>query len=197
MPARVSTPWVCQAAEGRASVLAGLHHFFGERYLCGPAVTFACAENDNLALHQALHQALPGSVLIGHGGGTVGAALFGELMATDALGHGLAGLVVEGPVRDVLDLDRLGFPVVCSAVSPPQCRKQRVVSVQQPVAVGGVEVHPGDQVVADPDGCVVVAQEHWPAVRDRALAIRDHEITVVNRLQAGERLWDVLGLGGR
>src|SRR5262249_1996939 len=101
---------VAQARRGRAWVMPGPAPPAGRPYLCGPALTCACAPEDNLAMHAALYQAEPGAVLVCDGAGSARCALFGELMATDAMNQGLAGLVVHGPVRGIAGPDRLGFP---------------------------------------------------------------------------------------
>jgi len=190
----LAAPQAAQAAGGRARVMTGLTLFTGRRYLCGPAFTAACAPGDNLAVQAAVYQAPAGSVIVCHGGGTTTAGLFGGLVAADAAAHGLAGLVIEGPVRDTDDIDRLGFPVLSTGTAPARAAKAAVVSIGQPVLVGGVLVSPGDQVVADRDGAVVIPAADWPAVRDEAAALAAREEQVLARIAAGERLADINGL---
>jgi len=170
---------VAQAGRDRVHVMTGLTTHAGRPYLCGPALTCACAPEDNLAMHAALYQAQPGAVLVCDGAGSKRCALFGELMATDAVNQGLAGLVVAGPVRDIADIGELGFPVV---------------SVGLPVVVGGVLVAPGDQVIADQDGVVVVPAAAWPDLQTEVAAIAAKEERTRARLAAGERLADINGL---
>jgi len=127
---------VAQAGRDRVRVMTGLTTHAGRPYLCGPALTCACAPEDNLAMHAALYQAPPGAVLVCDGAGSRRCALFGELMATDAVNQGLAGLVVAGPVRDIADIDGLGFPVWCTGTAPGQAAKATVISVGLPVVAG-------------------------------------------------------------
>jgi 4-hydroxy-4-methyl-2-oxoglutarate aldolase len=162
--------------------------------LCGSAATFECSPNDNLGVHAALYRADPGSVLVGGGGSTERFGLFGELMATDAVARGLGGLVVDGTVRDLADPDRIGFPVVCAGAAPAQCTKSPMVSVGRPVTIGGVLVRPGDHIVADRDGVVVVPSLIWKEVKEAALATAVREDGYLRRLRLGERIVDVLGL---
>ena len=185
---------VAQAGRDRVHVMTGLTTHAGRAYLCGPALTCACAPEDNLALHAALYQAQPGAVLVCDGAGSKRCALFGELMATDAVNQGLAGLVVAGPVRDIADIGELGFPVWCSGTAPGQAAKAAVVSVGLPVVVGGVLVAPGDQVIADQDGVVVVPAADWPDLQTEVAAIAAKEERTRARLAAGERLADINGL---
>ena len=183
-----------QAGRDRARVMAGLTTRAGGDYLCGPALTCACAPEDNLAMHAALYQARPGAVLVCDGAGSTRCALFGELMATDALNQGLGGLVVAGPIRDIAGIDGLGFPVWCTGTAPGQAAKATVVSVGLPVVVGGVLVASGDQVIADRDGVVVVPAAEWPALQDEVTALAAKEGRTRERLAAGERLADINGL---
>src|SRR5215467_88641 len=159
---------VAQAGRDRVRVMTGLTTHAGRPYLCGPALTCACAPEDNLAMHAALYQAQPGA--------------------------GLAGLVVAGPVRDIADIDGLGFPVWCAGTAPGQAAKAAVVSVGLPVVVGGVLVAPGDQVIADRDGVVVVPAALWPDLQGEVAALDAKEQATRERLAAGERLADINGL---
>src|SRR5260370_32596835 len=156
---------VAQVGRDRVRGMTGLTTHAGRRYLCGPAMTCACAPEDNLAMHAALYQAGPGTVLVCDGTGSTRCALFGGLMATDAAGQGLAGLVLQGPVRDIADFDEIGFPVWCAGTAPGQAAKAAVISVGLPVVVGGVLVASGDQVLADRDGIAVVPAPEWPAIQ--------------------------------
>jgi 4-hydroxy-4-methyl-2-oxoglutarate aldolase len=192
--AHIPVTGVAQAGRDRVRVMTGLTTHAGRPYLCGPALTCACAPEDNLAMHAALYQAEPGAVLVCDGTGSTRCALFGELMATDAVNRGLAGLVVAGPVRDIADIDGLGFPVWCTSTAPGQAAKAAVVSVGLPVVVGGVLIASGDQVIADRDGVVVVPTAEWPALQAEVAAIAAKEERTRARLAAGERLADINGL---
>jgi 4-hydroxy-4-methyl-2-oxoglutarate aldolase len=185
---------VAQAGRDRVRVMTGLTTHAGRPYLCGPALTCACAPEDNLAMHAALYQAQRGAVLVCDGTGSRRCALFGELMATDAVNQGLAGLVVQGPIRDIAGLDALGFPVWCTGTAPGQAAKATVVSVGLPVVVGGALVASGDQVIADRDGLVVVPAAEWPALQAEVAALAAKEDKTRDRLAAGERLADINGL---
>ena len=136
----------------------------------------------------------PGAVLVCDGAGSRRCALFGELMATDAVNNALAGLVVAGPVRDIADIDELSFPVWCTGTAPGQAATAAVVSVGLPVVVGGVLVASGDQMIADRDGVVVVPAAEWPALQGEVAALAAKEQATRERLAAGERLADINGL---
>jgi 4-hydroxy-4-methyl-2-oxoglutarate aldolase len=185
---------VAQVGRDRVRIMTGLTTHAGRPYLCGPALTCACAPEDNLAMHAALYRATPGTVLVCDATGTTRCALFGELMATDAANQGLAGLVLQGPIRDIAQINELAFPVWCTGTAPAQATKTTVVSVGAPVIVGSVLVSPGDQIIADADGIAVVPAAHWQSVQSDAAALVDREAKTRARLAAGERLADINGL---
>jgi 4-hydroxy-4-methyl-2-oxoglutarate aldolase len=194
MTETVPVTGVAQVGRDQVRAMTGLTTQAGRPYLCGPALTCACVPEDNLAMHVALYQATPGTVLVCDATGTTRCALFGELMATDALNQGLAGLVVQGPIRDIADIDELGFPIWCTGTAPGQATKTGVVSVGAPVVVGGVLVSPGDQIVADRDGIAVIRATDWPAIQADVAALADREAKTRSRLATGERLADINGL---
>ena len=185
---------VAQVGKDRAGVMTGLTTHAGRPYLCGPALTCACAPEDNLAMHAALYQASPGTILVCDGTGTTRCALFGELMATDAANQGLGGLIVQGPIRDIADINELGFPIWSTGTAPGQATKASAVSVGAPVIVGNVLVQTGDQVIADADGIAVVPAPHWQSVQADVAALAEREAKTRARLAAGERLADINGL---
>ena len=185
---------VAQVGRDRVRVMTGLTTHAGRPYLCGPALTCACAPEDNLAVHAALYQATPGTILVSDATGTARCALFGELMATDALNQGLGGLVLQGPIRDIADIDELGFPVWCTGTAPGQAAKATAVSVGAPVVVGNVLVSPGDQIIADRDGVAVVPAAEWATIQADVAALAEREQKTRSRLAAGERLADINGL---
>ena len=189
-----SAPEVLQAAGGAARFVSGLTPITVTAALCGPAATCACAPGDNLAVHRLLEQAPEGSVLVVDAGGRSDCGHFGELAAMDAEFRGLQGLVIAGAIRDGGALAVLGFPVFHGGVAPAGCVKERVLSVNEPVTIGGVEIAPGDEVVADSDAILVVAAADWPAVEAGARAIREAEDDLRTSLLQGARLAELLDL---
>lgn len=123
--------------------------------LSGPAYTVSCAPGDNLMLHAAIHRAPAGSVLVVDGGDASHAIAGGNVCAV-AQRRGIAGMIVDGAIRDVQEIRDLGFAVFARAVVPKPGLKAVVLPLQQPVSCGGVLVHAGDFVVADEEGIVAV-----------------------------------------
>lgn len=123
--------------------------------LAGPSFTVRCRPGDNLMLHAAVHRATPGSVIVVESG-DVDHALAGGNVCAVAQRRGIAGFVLDGVIRDVAEARQLGFPVFARGVLPIPGTKQAVAPLNVPVRCGGVQVGPGDVVVADEEGVVVV-----------------------------------------
>jgi len=124
--------------------------------VAGPAYPVRCTPGDNLAIHVAVTRAPAGSVLVVDVGKVPDRGYWGEVLTTGALSRGLAGLVIDGGVRDVAALERLGFPAFSSTIALRGATKVSRGAVGVTAAVAGVRVSPGDWVVGDVDGVVVV-----------------------------------------
>ncbi len=155
------------------------------RGLCGPAVTVRCRPGDNLMVHKALDVAAPGDIVVVQAGGDRVSAVFGGLMCRAAVARRLGGIVVDGAVRDVEELGQLGFPVYSRSVSPGSCDKDGPGEVNVPIACGGTVVQPGDVVVGDADGVVVVPRADVSQVLARAAELVERERARVAEIAAG------------
>ncbi len=127
--------------------------------LAAPAFPVSCTPGDNLAVHVAVARAPEGSALVVDVGDVAGRGYWGEVLTTGAQSRGLAGLVIDGGVRDVAALQRLAFPVFSATVSLPGATKVSRGTAGLPATVAGVPVAVGDWVVGDVDGVVVVPAE--------------------------------------
>jgi RraA family protein len=161
--------------------------------MVGPARTVRCRD-DFLTVVQALHDSEPGEVLVIDGGGG-GRALAGELFATEAARRGLAGLVIDGACRDTARLATLALPVYARWVCPAAGTAQRLGTAQRAVVCAGVTVGPGDIVLGDQDGIVVVSESDLPELLPRAEEVQRTEAAVMERLERGEGLLDLLNFG--
>ncbi len=123
--------------------------------VAGPAFTVRCAPGDQLMLHAAIYRAEPGSVIVAESA-EPHYALAGDNVCSVAQRRGIAALVTDGVIRDVADVRKLGFPVFARGVIPVSGAKAVVEPLNVPVRCGGVSVHPGDVVVADEEGIVVI-----------------------------------------
>jgi 4-hydroxy-4-methyl-2-oxoglutarate aldolase len=161
--------------------------------IAGPAHTVKCYPGSIITVHKALLEAQPGEVLVVDGEGDDRGALFGELMTLQALRNGIAGIVVDGPVRDRNAVVQSGFAVFAASINPRVGSNRRVGETQIPIQCGGVVVRPGDLIVADDDGVAVVAPEQAAAVLDAAEAIKRKEAGIKNQMAAGQQLADLIG----
>ena len=127
--------------------------------LCGLAVTVLARPADNLMIHKALQVAEPGDIVVVNTCGNTTSAVFGELMCHTAAAKKLGGIVVDGAIRDVDGIRRLGMPAFSRTVSPGACDKDGPGEINVPIACGNTVVMPGDIVVGDDDGVTVVPRD--------------------------------------
>jgi 4-hydroxy-4-methyl-2-oxoglutarate aldolase len=162
--------------------------------LAAPALPVSCTPGDNLAIHVAVARAPKGTALVVDVGDIAERGYFGEVLTTAAQVRGVAGLVIDGGVRDVAALRSLGFPVFASLVSLPGAQKVASGTVGRPARVAGVRVALGDWVVGDVDGVVVVPGESIDDVLALAQERTDKEIGYFASLRAGATTVELLGL---
>ncbi|MFF1829243.1 methyltransferase [Paenarthrobacter sp. NPDC058040] len=139
--------------------------------LAGPAFTVWTRPGDNQGIHRALQLAQPGDVIVVAGGGDESRALLGELIGERAINLGIAGFALDGAARDAEALGEIGMPVFARAVTPAGPYKHGPSRLGTPVAFGGVPVMPGDIIIGDSDGVVVIPQDQAVAVADAAEAV--------------------------
>jgi 4-hydroxy-4-methyl-2-oxoglutarate aldolase len=159
----------------------------------GSAVTVSCAPGDNLMVHAAVELIEPGDVLVVTTTSPANNGMFGELLATSVMTRGCAGVVVDGGVRDVSDLRRMGLPVWSRVVHAAGTVKATAGSVNLPVSCGEITIRPGDVVVADDDGVVIVERERAPEMLEAASARLQRENETRGRLASGELGLDLYG----
>ncbi|WP_331233202.1 RraA family protein [Natronorarus salvus] len=163
--------------------------------LVGRARTVNAAPGDNLAIHRAITLAEPGDVLVVDGEGYTETASVGELMCASCRAHDLAGLVIDGAIRDRAEVARMGFPVFARGTHPAGPGKEFEGSVDEPVTCGGIRVEPGDLVVGDGDGVCVVPASEAASVLERAREKLDAEAELLDRVEGGEYLYEIGGYG--
>ncbi len=187
-----ATAHECQGRTGALS--ADLKPLAGHGRVCGPAFTVRLVPGDNLGLHYAIVAALKGDVLVIDTKDYIESGPFGEILALTAQVRGLAGLVTSGSVRDAEQISAMGFPVFCKGVSIKGTLKQAIPDVSHEVVIDGVHIRPGDLVLGDTDGVVVVPREEASAVLERSLARVASEHQAMEQVRAGLTPWELLGL---
>lgn len=163
--------------------------------LAGPALPVRCKPGDNLALHLAIAAAQPGDVLVVDYGGSLASGPFGEIMALACQMRGIAGLIIDGAVRDSAQIATLGFPVFARGVNIRGTAKLDRGQVGGPVAMGGATIAHGDIILGDADAILVLAAKDLPAALAAAETRTQREAVMMDRLRLGETTLEILGLG--
>ncbi|HTP63261.1 MAG TPA: RraA family protein [Burkholderiales bacterium] len=204
---RVPATLVAKAKQFQASILADVGGRRGtlgghiqalarSMKVAGPAFTVEVRPGDNLMIHAALVLAKPGDVIVVDGKGDLSCALTGALMAAHAQKAGIAGFIIDGAVRDTDECARGSFPVFAAGANPNGPLKNSGGRINWPVSVGGTTVNPGDLVVGDADGVVVIPREMAAEIVGAAQAKVDGEAERMQAIGRGELVqgWVAEGL---
>jgi 4-hydroxy-4-methyl-2-oxoglutarate aldolase len=185
-------------AQGRTGLLLPyMRPIYNSARVAGPAVTVLCQAGDNLMIHAAVELCQAGDVLVVTTTSESTDGMFGELLATSLRSRGVAGLVIDAGCRDVADLTTMDFPVWAKAISAQGTVKATLGSVNVPVTCAGQLIRPGDAVIGDVDGVVVVPRED---IADVVIAGQQRiakEEKNREKLRAGEAGLDMYGLRAR
>ena len=194
---RVSADVVKQAAEFQAAILSDVSGRRGTMHarvapvdkrmkLAGPAFTVEVRPGDNLMIHAAMALAKPGDILVVDGKGDQTAALMGTLMLSACKKLQLGGVIIDGAIRDRLELLELDFPVFSAGFNPAGPTKFVPGRINHPISAGGVTVNPGDLVVADADGVVVIERAKAPAMLPLAVKKVADEAARIDAIARGD-----------
>lgn len=190
---KIASPNISDAMGRAGGMSYEIRPMYRGAKLCGPAYTVQNYSKDNLMSHYALKHSQSGDVLVidsrcGHGSG------WGELMSLAAQKKGLGGIIVDGSVRDIYELEEIGFPIFAKGVQAEGTVKSTPGKVNCPVSCGGLTVMHRDIIVGDENGVVVIPLGQVTSVLEAAQAIQDKEESIRPRIMEGEALYDILNI---
>ena len=187
------TATVHEAYGGKGALSCDIKPIDPSGRVCGPAVTVSGRPGDNLILHKAIYVAEPGDVLVATVGGYMEAGPWGEIMTVAAQARKISGLIIDGSVRDSSAIRRLRFPVFSRAISIKGTTKETLGLINHPIHMGGIPIRPGDIVLGDADGVVVVAAADLTGVLEKCRQRRDKEEKAMEEIRRGKSTLELYG----
>jgi len=150
--------------------------------LLGPAFTVKVPEGDNLMFHKAMDMAREGDVIVIDAGGMTSRAIFGELMLTYCKSRGIAGVIVDGSIRDKDAISKMDIPVYARGITPDGPYKNGPGEINTVISFGGQVVRPGDLIIGDEDGVIVVKPEEAAELAEKVKAVSNKEMDIMDKI---------------
>lgn len=184
--AEFATPDISDLLNRLYALDSGIKCLTGEHHLCGPALTVKVFPGDNLMVHKSLDVAQPGDIVVVDGRASTMNALLGDIISTKAKHRGIAGFVVDGLVRDLPAIKELDFPVFARGTTSIGPLHRGPGEIGYPICCGGVVVNPGDIVVADPAGAVIIPRGIAHELLHRLNAYRAANVVYLEDVKQGK-----------
>jgi len=189
----LSTATVNEASGGKGALSHRIKPISPQMKVCGPAVTVKVRPCDNLILHKAIYVAHRGDVIIADAEGYLEAGAWGEIMAVAAKIRGIEGFVFNGMVRDSEVITEIGFLIFSCGLSIKGTDKISLGLINHPIIIDNVKIYPGDLVLGDRDGVVIVKREEAEDVLRKSIEREEKEKLIKERLRAGESTLKIYG----
>jgi 4-hydroxy-4-methyl-2-oxoglutarate aldolase len=186
---------LCNAHKDVRAMYAPLGPLFDGAKISGPAKTAKIRPGQNAAIHRAVHDAKRGDVLVVDGVGDKTFGPFGDILAACCRNQGIAGLVIDSTIRDTADIKEMGFPVFCLGANPAATGKTDLGEIDIAIDCAGVRVSPGDFIVGDDDGVVVVPRKIAKDILEKVAVVGCKEETIKARLARGETTLEIFEIG--
>jgi len=191
---KLTTASVADVLDGKGVLSSSIKPMGSISKVVGRAFTVASPPGDMLTCYWGLHEAPKGSVLVIDGGGYTEAAIWGSLMTYEAKVKELAGIVINGAVRDTRNIKVLNFPVFAITSSPRDGTIRGLGELGTKITCGGACVQPWDYILGDDDGVVVVPSEHIDKVIEKASESTEMEERIIEDIKNGKSLYSLFGL---
>lgn len=185
---------VYEAAGQQGMLDPRIHAVYPDAKVCGRAVTVQCHVGDNLMIHKAVTVAGPGDVLVVSIRNDANSGAWGEILTTAAQARGIAGLIIDGAVRDAEATRRRDFPIFSRGLAVGATMKKNLGLINHPLGIGGVFVNPGDLIVGDIDGVVVVPRAEAEQILEASMKREEREAVLMDKLAQGVTTLELLGL---
>lgn len=184
----------CNASETVRALGAGFQPVIQGVRIAGRAKTVRTPPGQNAAIHRAVHSAHPGDLLVVDGGGALTFGAFGDLLAETCQARGIVGGVFDCAIRDASELRAMGFQAFCRGRHPAATRKDEPGEIDVEIHCAGALVRPGDIVIGDDDGVVVVPSDAADAILERVAKVAAREAEIRARIHAGETTFEIFDL---
>ncbi len=188
-----SSATLCEAAGNKGILPTGLKPLDRGMKICGPVITVASPPVDNIMLHEALLVAKEGDVIVATVSDQYEAGYWGDIMTVAAKERGVQGLVIDGCVRDSTDIIAMGFPTFSRGLCVHGTGKRGGGTINHPIQIGNVTIHPGDLIVGDCDGIVVIPKENIDEVVKKAVEREEKEEQIRADLRNGKTTMEIYG----
>lgn len=188
-----STATIYEAADRKGALPYYIKPIKRGMKICGPAVTVSTRPGDNLIVHKAVYVAEENDVLIVSCADFIEAAVWGGIMTEAAIKRGIVGLITDGGIRDTDDIIKMGFPTFSQGISIKGTTKTCPGFINYPITMGNVEIQPGDLVVGDSDGVVVVSRHDVSRVLEKTAQREENESRIIQGIKQGKTTLELFG----